>query len=82
MVYSPEGFANGYQTLVDGTEICYSTSRAFAPAAARGVRFDDPVFDIRWPLAPSCMSAQDELWPDYGLAAGPPDIELFAGGRP
>jgi dTDP-4-dehydrorhamnose 3,5-epimerase len=81
MIYSPEGFANGYQTLVDGTEISYSTTRAFAPDAARGVRYDDRAFDIRWPLPPTCMSAQDELWPDYDLVTTSP-ADLFAGGRP
>lgn len=65
MVYSPEGFANGYQTLTDGAEICYSTSHRFSPAAARGLRFDDPTFDIRWPLEISQISQQDRQWPDF-----------------
>lgn len=70
MMYSPEGFANGYQTLVDECEIYYCTSHSFAPGAARGVRFDDPAFGICWPLAPSRMSTQDMNWPDYDRTVG------------
>jgi dTDP-4-dehydrorhamnose 3,5-epimerase len=70
MMYSPEGFANGYQTLVDESEIYYCTSRAFAPGSARGVRFDDAAFGIHWPLAPSRMSTQDMNWPDYDRTVG------------
>jgi dTDP-4-dehydrorhamnose 3,5-epimerase len=87
MIYSPEGFANGYQTLVDGTEICYSTTQPFAPQAARGVRFDDRAFDIGWPLPPSCISTQDAAWPDYDPERRPSAAErltgeLTTGGRP
>ena len=68
LVYSPEGFANGYQTLTDDAEICYSTSRAYAPAAACGVRYNDPALGIRWPLDVSQISPQDQAWPDYDLS--------------
>ena len=65
MLYAPEGFAHGYQTLQDDTEIYYMTSAAYAPASARGVRYDDPGFSIRWPLPVSVISATDRAWPDY-----------------
>lgn len=63
MLYVPEGFAHGFQTLRDGTEVFYQMSRCFAPAAARGFRFDDPAVGIRWPLPPGAMSARDRELP-------------------
>ena len=65
MLYVPEGFAHGFQTLTDDTEICYQASEAYAPGAARGVRFDDPAFGIDWPLTATNVSDQDKSWPDY-----------------
>jgi dTDP-4-dehydrorhamnose 3,5-epimerase len=63
MLYVPEGCANGYQTLEDGTEMYYMTSAFYAPVAVRGVRFDDPAFEIQWPLEPTAVSDQDRNWP-------------------
>ena len=67
MIYVPEGFAHGYQTLLSDTEMCYHTSQFYAPASARGIRFNDPAFKIRWSLAVSCISHQDETWADWSL---------------
>lgn len=67
MLYVPEGFAHGYQTLVDDTEIYYLTSEFYAPECASGVRFDDPAFGIQWPLPVELMSNQDRNWPSYSL---------------
>jgi dTDP-4-dehydrorhamnose 3,5-epimerase len=75
MLYAPKGFAHGYQTLVDGTELLYSTSAVYAPGSACGVRYDDPRFAIRWPLPVSRISDQDRSWPDFG-----PDHPAFAAG--
>ena len=66
MLYVPEGFAHGYQTLEDQSEICYQTSRFYAPASARGCRHDDPAFRIQWPLPIGCISEADLAWPKYG----------------
>jgi dTDP-4-dehydrorhamnose 3,5-epimerase len=63
MLYVPENFAHGYQTLEECTEMYYMTSAFYVPAAVRGVRFDDPAFNIRWPLAASVVSEQDRNWP-------------------
>jgi dTDP-4-dehydrorhamnose 3,5-epimerase len=63
MLFIPEGCAHGYQTLEDQTEMYYMTSHVYAPDSARGVRFDDPAFEIQWPLQPSALSAQDRNWP-------------------
>jgi dTDP-4-dehydrorhamnose 3,5-epimerase len=63
MLYLPEACAHGYQALEDETEMGYMTSQFYAPDSARGVRFDDPAFDIRWPLEISAISEQDRNWP-------------------
>src|SRR2546425_3123289 len=70
MLYVPEGVAHGSQTLTDNTELCYQTSQFFAPEAARGVRFDDPAFQIRWPLDVEAISNVDKNWPLYLTSAG------------
>ena len=63
MIYVPEGFAQGYMTLMDDTEINYHTSEFFSPEAAFGVRYDDPALAIQWPLAATVVSEQDRNWP-------------------
>lgn len=64
MIYVPEGFAQGYITLVDNTEMCYHTSEFYHPKSAFGVRFDDPDFKIAWPIEIAVISKQDRAWPD------------------
>lgn len=66
MLYLPEGCAHGYQTLEDCTEMQYMASHIYAPSSARGARFDDPAFQIHWPLAVSVISEQDRNWPLSG----------------
>ena len=63
MLYVPERCAHGYQTLEDETEMYYMTSAFYTPSAARGARFDDPAFGIRWPLPATVVSQQDLNWP-------------------
>lgn len=65
MLYIPEGFAHGFQTLADETEVLYQMSTFFVPDAARGVRWDDPAFGIQWPEADRIMSAKDRNYPDF-----------------
>lgn len=66
LVYVPEGFAQGYQTLADGTEVAYQMTHEYVPAAARGLRWDDPAFGIEWPAATHrLISETDRSWPDY-----------------
>lgn len=65
MVYVPEGFAHGFQTLEDDTEILYQISELYSPDDARGVRWDDPAFAIQWPEEPRVMSERDKSFPDY-----------------
>lgn len=64
MLYVPEGFAQGYLTLVDDTEMTYQTSRFFDREAATGVRYNDPKLGIAWPADVRVISEQDKKWPD------------------
>ena len=66
MVYVPEGFAHGFQTLEDDTEVFYQASECYHPESARGVRWDDPVFGIHWPLEISLISERDRSHPFLG----------------
>ena len=64
LAYVPEGFAQGYQTLEDDTEVLYQMSHQYVPEAARGVRWDDPAFEIDWPPADRrIISERDQTWP-------------------
>jgi dTDP-4-dehydrorhamnose 3,5-epimerase len=65
MLYIPEGFAHGFQTLEDNTEVFYQMSEFFAPDYARGVRWDDPAFGIKWPAADRIMIDRDRMYPDF-----------------
>ncbi|HEX4954467.1 MAG TPA: dTDP-4-dehydrorhamnose 3,5-epimerase family protein [Thermoanaerobaculia bacterium] len=65
-LYVPKGFAHGFQTLVDDTEVAYFISTPYEPSAARGYRFDDPAFGIRWPLPVAVISERDATLPLFG----------------
>ena len=51
-LYLPEGVAHGFQTLTDECEVHYQMGRGYVPEAARGVRWNDPLFAIEWPEPP------------------------------
>ena len=59
MLYIPKGFAHGYQTLEDATEVHYQVSEYYHPESLAGLRWDDPLFDIRWPLPVTVISERD-----------------------
>lgn len=65
MLYVPEVFAHGFQTLEDNTEVFYQVSAFYTPEAERGLRYDDPKFGINWPLEVSMISSKDANWPNY-----------------
>ena len=66
MLYVPRGFAHGFQTLEDATEVEYQVSEFYRPEAARGVRWDDPTFAIAWPAADHrIMLPRDRNYPDF-----------------
>lgn len=61
MLYIPEGFAHGFQTLVDSTEILYQMSTFYVAASARGVRWDDPALSISWPKTQQRLVSERDL---------------------
>src|SRR5689334_11417272 len=65
-LYVPEGFAHGFLTLEDNTEVFYQMSEFYAPEYGRGVRWNDPTFKISWPLTPTMMSERDRTYPGFG----------------
>ena len=70
MLYVPPGFAHGFQTLADESEVFYQMSEPFAAAAADGVRWDDPAFAIVWPLDVQVISERDRSFADFRPAVG------------
>jgi dTDP-4-dehydrorhamnose 3,5-epimerase len=63
-LYVPRGCAHGFQTLSDDVEVLYQVTPAYAPAAERGIRFDDPAFAIAWPHSDGLIiSEKDRAWP-------------------
>ena len=68
-LYIPQGFAHGFQTLRENCEVHYLMGTDHVPDAARGVRWDDPAFAIRWPAPPAggrVISERDASYPDLG----------------
>lgn len=66
--FVPKGFAHGFQTLAENTEVHYQMSRPYVPEAGRGVRWDDPAFGIDWPEPPGgerTMSERDANYADF-----------------
>jgi dTDP-4-dehydrorhamnose 3,5-epimerase len=59
----PEGVAHGFQTLADDSELFYQISEFHHPECARGVRWNDPVLNIHWPLPPAIVSERDAGFP-------------------
>jgi dTDP-4-dehydrorhamnose 3,5-epimerase len=65
MLYVPEGFAHGFQTLEDATEIFYQMSQFYSPEHARGVRYNDPAFGIQWMIGEPVIADRDRDYPDF-----------------
>jgi len=65
MLYVPEGFAHGFITLEDNTEVFYQMSEFYAPECARGYRWNDPAFGIDWPGKVAVISERDRNYPDF-----------------
>lgn len=63
MMFIPRGFAHGFQTLVDKSEVFYLMSEFYHPESARGLRWDDPTLGIIWPLANPIISDKDRAYP-------------------
>lgn len=65
MLYIPEGFAHGFLTLVDNTEVFYQMSEFYRPEYARGMRWNDPSFCIDWPIDVLVISQKDREYPNF-----------------
>jgi len=64
-LFVPEGIAHGFMTLQHGTEVTYHVSEYYTPGEEKGIRWDDPAFDINWPADPQKISQKDQNWPDF-----------------
>jgi dTDP-4-dehydrorhamnose 3,5-epimerase len=56
-------FAHGYLALSDGAEVTYQVSEMYTPGCERGLRYDDPVLGIEWPIPITVISDKDKAWP-------------------
>jgi dTDP-4-dehydrorhamnose 3,5-epimerase len=65
MLYIPQNFAHGFQTLEDDTEVFYQISEFYHPESARGVRWNDPAFGIKWPGIEPIISERDRSFRDF-----------------
>lgn len=68
-LYVPPGCAHGFITLEDDSEVFYLMGAPYVPELARGVRWDDPAFGIRWPIPPVTMAARDAEYPNFETVA-------------
>jgi len=66
MLYVPEGFAHGFLTLEDATEVSYQISEFYRPESQLGFRWDDPAFAIAWPAEVRLISDRDRSYPNFG----------------
>lgn len=64
-LYIPEGCAHGFQSLEDESTVFYQISESHHPESARGVRWNDPLFGIKWPIATPILSERDRSFADY-----------------
>lgn len=71
MIYIPKGFAHGFITLANDTRILYQMSQFYAPGAEKAFRWNDPFFNIQWPIEPQVMSDKDTEHPMFQPAVLP-----------
>lgn len=64
-LYIPPGFAHGFQTLEDGTEVFYQMSEPYQEGKARGIRWNDPALTIEWPIPDVILSERDAALPFF-----------------
>jgi len=64
-IFVPEGLPHAYQALTDEAEVIYSASCFYTPGAERGIRWNDPVFNIEWPIREVIVSEKDASWADW-----------------
>jgi dTDP-4-dehydrorhamnose 3,5-epimerase len=64
-LYIPVGCAHGFLTLTDESEVFYQMSQSYHPGAGRGVRWNDPAFQIEWPGRVEVISERDRTYPSF-----------------
>ncbi len=67
MLYVPENFAHGFQTLQDNTEVTYQVTQFYSPESERGIRYNDPMFGVNWKIDVQIISDKDKHCPDFIL---------------
>jgi len=67
MIFVPEGFAHGFQSLVDNTEIIYQVSEFYTPGYELGIHWNDPTFNIKWPLEEKIITEKDNSWKPFDV---------------
>ena len=65
MLYIPAGFAHGFQSLTNNSDVFYHMSHEYHAPSAEGIRSNDPAISIQWPLPIACISVRDAAWPDF-----------------
>jgi len=63
MLWVPEGFGHGFQTVAPDTAVTYKTTAEYSPAHERGILWSDPQLAIPWPIANPVLSDRDRTWP-------------------
>jgi dTDP-4-dehydrorhamnose 3,5-epimerase len=64
-LFVPEGFAHGFITLEDDTDVMYQVTAFYTPGAEAGLRYDDPAFGIEWPVPVAVISDKDQSWAPF-----------------
>lgn len=65
VLYMPKDFAHGFQALEDNSEIMYLVSEPYTPGVEAGIRYNDPIISVEWPLPVTLISEKDMSWPDF-----------------
>ncbi len=66
-LFIPEGFAHGFQTMDDNTDVYYQISQFFKSEFGRGILWNDPVFNINWPISDPILSQKDTSYDTFKI---------------
>lgn len=68
ILYVPDGFAHGFQTLAPDTAVLYKTTTEYSPEHERGIHWADPSLAVPWPIGDPVLSERDRRWPMLSAA--------------